>query len=213
MWNNYAWIMMTKCSPMTLQLCNVLSQHKLRDLLCLGDTRALSHREKKMSGSHIPLAGSHENNLTVYVSEMENPSLISCRPSLPCLSLCTLLCQHYCPTSLTHQPHLSFLLRRNPASWYEGITWCKVIGWHRTLLKLLEQLWMELNYPPCRSDMNEQTTYLLGMPALLDYMGIFCNDTQTKHFKTHRLNHWLQHCVNSFGKGLNVTFILMYDII
>lgn len=44
---SYAWIMMTKCSPMTLQLRNMLSQHKLRDLLCLGDTRALSHREKK----------------------------------------------------------------------------------------------------------------------------------------------------------------------
>lgn len=46
------------------------------------ETENLSHRF-----SEIPLAGSNENNLTIYVSEMENPSLIflsaHCRAHIP----------------------------------------------------------------------------------------------------------------------------------
>jgi len=51
----------------------------------LGDTGPLSHSEKKKKNwlefLEIPAGGSHEHHLAVYVSEMENPSLICALPT------------------------------------------------------------------------------------------------------------------------------------
>lgn len=65
-------------------LCNMLAQHPH------SHTGRLQTSESQIEKnwvvfSEIPLAGSHENHLNVYVSEMENPSLISSCPSLSSL--------------------------------------------------------------------------------------------------------------------------------
>lgn len=53
-----------------IKLCNMLQKHSEISYLC--DTKPLSHRKcRKKQNPHIPLAGSHENHLCVYVSEME----------------------------------------------------------------------------------------------------------------------------------------------
>lgn len=65
----------------------------------------MSHKKKKnwVVFSVIPLAGSHKNHFTVYVSEMENPSLICSSPSQPSLSLYTLLRTTLPPSPVTTQ--------------------------------------------------------------------------------------------------------------
>lgn len=71
--------------------------------------------------SGIPLAVSHENHLSVYVSEMENPSLICSSPGLLWRSLCALLCPH----PITQIPWCY----TEASDWYRGSTESEVFVW------------------------------------------------------------------------------------
>lgn len=68
-----------------IKLRNMLQKHSEIFYLC--DTKPLSHRKcRKNQNPHIPLTGSHENHLCVYVSEMEKSISYQLR-SMPALPL------------------------------------------------------------------------------------------------------------------------------